>query len=117
LSRQWRDGRLAGDAPAVLSRGEGTLDGAAVVTAHLADAGSPAVDQPNPHVPESLGDTLVNLVAGEPGQLAPRVADDHLCFTVSERREGAVTHGEQVITATHRAGSTRTFWKRHGAAP
>ena len=87
------------------------------MTAHLTDADAAAVDQPDPHVPGSFGDTLVNLVAGEPGQLALRVADDHLCLTMSKRRQSGVALGEQVITAAHRAGSTRTFWNRHGAAP
>ena len=87
------------------------------MTAHLSDADAPAVDQPNPDVTESLADTLMDLVPRKTGQLAARVGDDHLRLSASEGRKCPVPQSEQLVIGAHRAGSTRTLRKRHGAAP
>jgi hypothetical protein len=84
---------------------------------HLADPRPARVDQAHSDVARSLGHALVDLVAREPGQLAAIVDDDDLGLAVREAGEGLVTDVEQLVLVAHRAGSTRTLRKRHGAAP
>ena len=83
---------------------------------HLADAAPAVVDETDANEPGAFGDALVNLVAGEPGQLAVIVEDHHLGLAVLEPGERLVAKREQ-LGGAHRAGSTRTLRNRHGAAP
>ncbi len=114
---QWRDVRARGDAPALFRRLQCALDRILIETAHLADTDAAVVDQAHTYGAGSLGDALMNLVAGEPRQLARVIDDDDFGIAALQTRERCVADCEQLVVAAHRAGSTFTLRKRQGAAP
>ncbi len=115
--RQRRNVGTRGDAPAFLGGLQRARNSVLTETAHLTNPDTAVVDQSNADIARFFGDALMDLVAGKPRQLARVINDDDLGITALQTRECLVADREQLVVAAHRAGSTLTLRKRHGAAP